>query len=112
MFANERTFLHYMQKGMFFSLLTISMLRHPVETPWGKVGLVLAAMTITYMIWAYGVFQGRMQVIRTRRNVKKFDRFDEPRGPLVVFGMMVSAMAVTAVYFVANFQFPNGQFFN
>ncbi len=107
MFANERTYLHYLQKGLFLSIVSMMMMRHPMSSAWGKLGLVLGAVTVTYLIWSYGVFLGRMQVIRKRRNVKKYDRFDEPRGPMVIFAMILTILGVTGLYFAANFQLPD-----
>lgn len=110
LFANERTFLHYIQKAFFLGVVSIMLLANPMHTFFGTMGLILGAASITYMIWSYIVFRERISVIKSRRNVIKSMRFDEPMGPIVVYSTMVMIGLVSLMHFLAKFRLPHHWF--
>merc|ERR1711939_412648 len=90
-FANERTMLHYAEKGLYIGSLGIVLL-HIKQNEESRinnnaVGILLVAMTIAYLIWILVEYQNRLRVITSQAGCvarDKMARFDISHGPLVV----------------------------
>mmetsp|Transcript_118925 Transcript_118925/g.361773 ORF Transcript_118925/g.361773 Transcript_118925/m.361773 type:complete len:677 (+) Transcript_118925:109-2139(+) len=88
-FANERTLLHYAEKGLYSGALAVALLHS------GDVlqvaGVVLAVFSGLFYIWMLVEYYSRLQRITGRAAVAKDKlglRLDLARGPLIVVGLV------------------------
>mmetsp|Transcript_44798 Transcript_44798/g.115938 ORF Transcript_44798/g.115938 Transcript_44798/m.115938 type:complete len:687 (+) Transcript_44798:74-2134(+) len=97
-FANERTLLHYAEKGMYVGVLATVLLRQ--ETPTGiAAGGALAVTTGLFYIWAVFEYYSRLGRITGRAKVGKNTqlRLDWVHGPLIIGALIMLVLAVTLV---------------
>lgn len=103
-FANERTFLRYCQKGVF--LLTVGV-GISYSAPTSVAGLLIRALvsliTIAYLVIVYSAYMKRQHDLLTRKVVTKISsRLDISRGPLlaaimIMIGSIVSFANTTSL---------------
>lgn len=95
-FANERTLLHYAEKGMYTGMLAVVMLAQ--EGAVKSTGVILSVSTGLFFVWALCEYFFRLQRISGRASVAKSSllRLDVAHGPLFV-GMLVLLVLVLSV---------------
>merc|ERR1719330_1074201 len=88
-FANERTLLHYAEKGLYAGSLAVLMLHQPGVSRIS--GAFLAVAAGLFYIWIFVEYQGRLKRITGRAAVAKDKlglRLDLAHGPLIVVGLV------------------------
>jgi len=89
-FANERTLLHYAEKGMYVAALAVALLNQHSQT--SKVfGAALTFITAIYYIWILIAYFDRLREITGRSKVgkNKLARLDWENGPFLAGGMVL-----------------------
>eukprot|EP00931_Biecheleriopsis_adriatica_P045983 TRINITY_DN26372_c0_g1_i1.p1 TRINITY_DN26372_c0_g1~~TRINITY_DN26372_c0_g1_i1.p1 ORF type:complete len:698 (+),score=163.54 TRINITY_DN26372_c0_g1_i1:60-2096(+) len=95
-FANERTLLHYAEKGMYVGALAVAMLsqsNHMVKS----LGAVLVILTAVFYVWILIAYFDRLKEITGRSKVGKnrMARLDWEMGPILAGGMVVLVLCFT-----------------
>ena len=98
-YANERTFIHYVKRGLVALLLCTIL-------PYTKSPVLRAALfasgpaLVTYFFWCYLVFEQRCHVLASMVAVSRKDyRVDVQAGPGIVFGCtLVVTLSTLGVY--------------
>lgn len=95
-FANERTLLHYLEKGMYLGALAVVLLRQSGATQ--VAGGILSVCAFLFYVWALVEYISRLKRITHRDKVSKsMVRLDWAYGPSIV-GLLISLVLVlTAV---------------
>eukprot|EP00932_Pfiesteria_piscicida_P018142 SRR837773.501.p2 GENE.SRR837773.501~~SRR837773.501.p2 ORF type:complete len:265 (+),score=116.75 SRR837773.501:713-1507(+) len=95
-FANERTLLHYAEKGLYISALAAVLLYQPGSFARAS-GLLLAVLTGIFYIWALVEYYSRLSRIVGRAKVGKDQmlRLDWSYGPLVVGALIMLVLAIS-----------------
>ncbi|PFH32567.1 hypothetical protein BESB_011790 [Besnoitia besnoiti] len=106
-FANERTFLHYVQKGVYLAALAIALLQ------WGGgvwaaelAGFGLAFAVLSLLAYSYHIFEARGRKLEkkvARGDLNSGDRYDSRHGPVLVF-----ASVSLVVFFILALQVDSG----
>mmetsp|Transcript_23822 Transcript_23822/g.43199 ORF Transcript_23822/g.43199 Transcript_23822/m.43199 type:complete len:676 (-) Transcript_23822:120-2147(-) len=89
-FANERTLLHYAEKGMYVASIAVVLLNQSSHT--SKVfGITLAVISAIYYIWILLAYFDRLREITGRSKVAKnrLARLDWENGPVLAGGMVL-----------------------
>lgn len=96
-FANERTLLHYAEKGIYAGSLGIYMLHQDGFVQ--GAGAVVTLLTCIFFIWALREYYDRLRRITGRAKAAKNPRlrFDWVHGPNVIFAMVVFMLALSIV---------------
>mmetsp|Transcript_14734 Transcript_14734/g.31829 ORF Transcript_14734/g.31829 Transcript_14734/m.31829 type:complete len:693 (-) Transcript_14734:201-2279(-) len=97
-FANERTLLHYAEKGLYLSGLSAILLYQPHSAARAS-GLTLAVCTAIFFVWALVEYYARLGRIVGRAKVGKDStlRLDWVLGPLVVGALILLVLAISVV---------------
>jgi SPX domain protein involved in polyphosphate accumulation/uncharacterized membrane protein YidH (DUF202 family) len=104
-FANERTFLHWLHHGVILSSIAAAILAFSNETgeKWAHVyALALLPLSLAFCIYALNVFLWRADRIKTRVP----GRWDDPRGPLLLGGILALILTVNfcaKLYHIATY---------
>jgi uncharacterized membrane protein YidH (DUF202 family) len=101
-YANERTLLHWLHIGVYFTALATSMLAFSTPDPAAPnavtlpeaFALFLCAFACGMIVYALRTFTRRGEKIRNREQV----RWDDPLGPAVLGVAVASALSVFFVY--------------
>jgi SPX domain protein involved in polyphosphate accumulation len=91
-YANERTFLHYCQKGVFLLTVGIGLSYGVSPTPWisNLIRVIVGIVCIGYLLIVYASFLRRQNQLLTRKAVTKNNqRLDVKRGPLLAASMIM-----------------------
>uniref|UniRef100_A0A7S3MG15 DUF202 domain-containing protein n=1 Tax=Spumella elongata TaxID=89044 RepID=A0A7S3MG15_9STRA len=97
-FANERTLLHYAEKGLYIGALAVVLLYQPGR--FSRIGgLILSASTAVFYIWALIEYYARLGRIIGRAKVgkDKMLRLDWVHGPLIVGALIMLVLAISLV---------------
>jgi len=95
-FANERTLLHYAEKGLYLSTVSIALLKFDHMSAQIS-GLVLLLLTTCYFLWMLKEYRSRLQRI-TGRGCNTKDptlRLHSEHGPAVVAALIVVMLALS-----------------
>ncbi|CAE7706339.1 VTC4 [Symbiodinium pilosum] len=95
-FANERTLLHYAEKGMYVAAVAVVAINHHSRDV--KIfGLVLSAVTAAYYVWILVAYFERLKEITGRSKVVKNReaRLDWEVGPWLAAGMVLLVLLYT-----------------
>ncbi|CAE7648584.1 VTC4 [Symbiodinium necroappetens] len=95
-FANERTLLHYAEKGMYVAAVAVVAMNHNSRDI--KIfGLVLSALTAAYYLWILVAYFQRLSEITGRSKVVKNReaRLDWEAGPWLAAGMVLVVLVYT-----------------
>lgn len=100
-FANERTFLHYCQKGIFL-LTTAVGLSFGYGEPGALVNairVILAATTFAYLIIVFGEFKSRESQLLARKAIgtNGDEKFNVSRGPLLAAAVITLGALVSFI---------------
>ena len=98
-FANERTFLHYCQKGMFLLTVGVS-LGLPTELGVGAhaTRAAVAAVVIAYLVMVFAEFQTRQKKLLSITAVtKQRERLDITSGPVLAAVMISLGAAISFI---------------
>jgi uncharacterized membrane protein YidH (DUF202 family) len=104
-FANERTFLHWLHHGIVLASVASAMLAFGIdqEQAWLHwYAMILLTIALGFCVYALHIFLWRADRIRTRIP----GRWDDPRGPLFLGGILALVLTVNFVaklYYIANF---------
>jgi len=95
-FANERTLLHYAEKGMYIGALAVVLLYQPSRSS-RHAGLALSISTAVFYVWALLEYYSRLGRIVGRAKVGKNTllRLDWVHGPLVVGALIMLVLAIS-----------------
>eukprot|EP00415_Alexandrium_ostenfeldii_P004575 UN4575 len=96
-FANERTLLHYAEKGLYSGALAVVLLH--LQGSSQIAGGLLAVATMLYYLWALQEYYGRLQRITGRAAVAKDKlrlRLDVAHGPVIVLVLVGLVLLLTA----------------
>jgi len=95
-FANERTLLHYAEKGLYAGALAVAMLHQPGTSR--AAGGILAVFAGLFYIWILYEYYGRLRRITGRSAVAKDKlglRLDLAHGPLIVVGLVTLVLILS-----------------
>lgn len=95
-FANERTLLHYAEKGMYCGIISVALLYHPNQ--FSKVfGGIMTISVAVYYIWILSEYFSRLDRIIGRSKVGKNRelRLDSTLGPLIVTVLIGLVLVLT-----------------
>lgn len=97
-FANERTLLHYAEKGMYVGALAV-VLCHQEGRVNKMMGLLLSVSTALFYCWAMFEYYSRLGRIVGRAKVGKdrMLRLDATAGPLIVGILVLCVVGITLV---------------
>ena len=104
-FANERTYLHWLHHGVILSSIAAAILAFSNETgeKWAHwYALALLPLSLAFCIYALNVFLWRADRIKTRIP----GRWDDPRGPLILGGLLALILTVNfcaKLYHIATY---------
>ena len=98
MFANERTYLHWLHAGVTLSTIGAGILafasKDPEENGWAEYyALVLLGISLGFCAYAMRVFLWRSERIKSRVP----GRWDDPRGPVLLGGTLALVLTVNLV---------------
>mmetsp|Transcript_36114 Transcript_36114/g.107231 ORF Transcript_36114/g.107231 Transcript_36114/m.107231 type:complete len:686 (+) Transcript_36114:60-2117(+) len=95
-FANERTLLHYAEKGMYVGALSVVLI-HGGAPASVATGGILAVSTALFYVWAIWEYYDRLGRITGRAKVGKNTqmRLDWVHGPLIIGALIMLVLAVT-----------------
>merc|ERR1712087_683116 len=96
--ANERTLLHYAEKGLYAGALAIVLMQRPGFTQIG--GLLLAVGVGAFYIWIFMEYQSRLSRITGRSMVAKdklTTRLDVAMGPAIVCALISLVLGLSLV---------------
>lgn len=100
-FANERTLLHYAEKGMYIGAVAVALVYQPSRFS-RFAGVLLSLCTAIFYVWTLYEYYGRLERIVGRSKIGKNHnlRLDWVLGPFVVGGLI---MMVLVISFVESF---------
>jgi uncharacterized membrane protein YidH (DUF202 family) len=110
-FANERTFLHWLHHGIVLASVATGILAFSDddENDWSHwYALCLLTLSLAFCVYALHIFLWRAERIKTRIP----GRWDDPRGPLVLGGVLAIVLTVnfvTKLYQIATFDYGNAE---
>jgi hypothetical protein len=95
-FANERALLHYVEKGIYSSVLSAVLMDQDQAFP-KALGLLLAVATVAYFVWCLVVYQDRLARIAGRASVGKDRgmRLHLAEGPFVVATLVLLVLFIS-----------------
>jgi len=102
-FANERTLLHYAEKGMYVGALAVMLLHQPGRMH-KVVGGILSLSTGVFYVWALYFYYVRLDFMVGRQKVgkDKLLRLDWVSGPVVVGALIMLVLAISLAEAVAK----------
>lgn len=94
-FANERTLLHYVEKGLYSSVLGVLLLKQETAS-YRWLGGALVVASVAYFVWCLAVYQDRLARITGRSSVGKDRsmRLYLSQGPYVVGSLVALVLAI------------------
>lgn len=97
-FANERTLLHYLEKGLYVGTLAVALIRG-ARQELQFAGGMLAVLDVFFVIWALIEYQNRLNKITSRGSAAKNSglRFDWAGGPMAAMGLVVVVMCFSVL---------------
>ncbi|KAI2507094.1 hypothetical protein MHU86_7363 [Fragilaria crotonensis] len=107
-FANERTFLHWLHHGIVLASVASGILafssedEHQAWSHW--YAMIILALALIFCMYALHIFLWRAERIKTRIP----GRWDDPRGPLVLGGVLALVLTinfVVKVYYIATYNY-------
>ena len=94
-FANERTFLKYLQMGVLTSSISMGVLAFSKNTSEATVlALILMPVSFVFVLYALNTFLWRSDLIRNRNSA----RWDDPLGPVVLTLLLIIALVSQFCY--------------
>jgi uncharacterized membrane protein YidH (DUF202 family) len=111
-FANERTFLHWLHHGIVLASVASGMLafssedEHQAWSHW--YAMTILALALVFCMYALHIFLWRAERIKTRIP----GRWDDPRGPLVLGGVLALVLTVNfvvKVYYIATYNYSGDE---
>ncbi|CAJ1389653.1 unnamed protein product [Effrenium voratum] len=108
-FANERTLLHYAEKGMYVAAVAVTMLHQSDKgSKWQAFGGLLVVITAAYYVWILAAYFQRLAEITGRSKVAKNReaRLDWETGPWLATGMVCVILVYTLSKGFSNLIFP------
>jgi len=94
-FANERTFLHYIE----YATLSVALIHFLVtlgNKPCRLAGCIMGPFVVTFIVWCYVEYENRNVKLRERLSATKIERrLDARRGPHVVLAVVCTMMTIS-----------------
>jgi uncharacterized membrane protein YidH (DUF202 family) len=90
-FANERTFIKWLHMAVMLSSISIGVLAFsPDHQQVNALAMMMLPLALLFITYAITQFLWRSRKIRSR----DIDRWDDPRGPVVLTSLLIVALTV------------------